>query len=195
MWFDNEPVGPPQTGYIEVCKDAGDEFISRDRSVHVHDHRQRRAHRHEDILAGQCSGPIKVAAGNVNVAEDRRTANTFVSSIWTIPTNALGPNNLTNGTATVVVPVSCDTSGEVQLHFENSTLTGTLKICKYLTASSGALAGQEFYFDVTAARTARHAVSIVANTSPNGACKNVAERCSRQSTTGRATVRSRSGAP
>ena len=75
------------------------------------------------ILAGQCSGPIKVAAGNVNVAETPG-GNTFVSSIWTIPSNALGPNNPTNGTATVVVPVSSRHLGEVQLHVENSTLDG-----------------------------------------------------------------------
>ena len=58
------------------------------------------------VLAGQCSGPIQVAAGNVNVAE-AQDGTTFVSSIWTAPDpNALGPTNLTNGTATVVVPVS-----------------------------------------------------------------------------------------
>ena len=26
--FENEPVGPPQTGYVEVCKDAGDEYVA-----------------------------------------------------------------------------------------------------------------------------------------------------------------------
>ena len=39
--FENEPVGPPQTGYVEICKDGGDEFVDDDdRSVPVHGHRQ-----------------------------------------------------------------------------------------------------------------------------------------------------------
>ena len=26
--YENEPVGPPQTGYLEVCKDAGDDYVA-----------------------------------------------------------------------------------------------------------------------------------------------------------------------
>ena len=67
-----------------------------------------------------------------------------MSSIFAAPDpNALGPSNLTNGTATAVVPVSSDTSGEVQVHFVNSTITATLKICKYLNAGSERARGSE----------------------------------------------------
>ena len=173
VWFDNEPVGPPQTGYLEVCKDAGDRVHLGVGSVHVHDHRQRRLHGCRAHPRRPVLGPDQGRRGQRQRGRGSRATTRIVSGIWTIPANALGPNNLTNGTVTVVVPVSGDSTGEVQLHVENSTLTATLKVCKYLTASSAALAGQTFNFDITDAAgysTTRH---IVANTSVNGACKNV----------------------
>ena len=101
--FEDEPVGPPQTGYVEVCKDAGDTFVGGSFQFTITDRTGLKDT--ENVLVGQCSGPIKVAAGNVNVAE-AQNGNTFVSSVTTAPDpNALGPTNLTNGTATVVVPV------------------------------------------------------------------------------------------
>ena len=141
--FENEPVGPAAD---RLCRGLqGRRRRVRRRhvdAVPVHRHRQDQCRDPGQRARDQCSGPIKVAAGNVAIAETP-TDGTYVSSIFAAPDpNALGPTNLTNGTTTAVVPVSADSSGEVQVHFVNSTVTATLKVCKYLTASSGALAGQ-----------------------------------------------------
>ena len=173
--FENEPVGPPQTGYIEVCKDAGDDYVAHTTTPFTFTITDRtNVAVTVNVLAGQCSGPIQVAAGNVNVAETQ-DGTTFVSSIWTAPDpSTLGPTNLSNGTATVVVPVSADTSGEVQVHFENTTVTATLKVCKVLTAGSDALAGQPFSFRLEDA-AGTQVVTLIAVTGPYGACKIVRE--------------------
>jgi YVTN family beta-propeller protein len=170
--FENEPVGPPQTGYVEVCKDAGDDYISRSDPFTFTITDKTGVADTEHVFAGQCTGPIKVAAGNVGIAETP-TDGTFVKSITAFPNpNALGPTNLTNGTTTVVVPVSSDPSGEVQVHFVNSTQTATLKVCKVLTASSGALAGKTFQFDIASrSATSVDSLSIVASAGASGACK------------------------
>jgi hypothetical protein len=76
--------------------------------------------------------------------------------------------NLVNGTAVVVVPVS--TAGEVQVGFTNVTVVTTLKVCKYLTASSGALAGQTFTFTLTD-DAGTQTVQVVAQAGASGACK------------------------
>ena len=76
------------------------------------------------MLVNQCSGPIKVAAGNVAIAETHGLDDVRRAAIFAAPDpNALGPTNLTNGTTTAVVPVSSDSSGEVQVHFVNTTIT------------------------------------------------------------------------
>ena len=118
--FENEPVGPPQTGYVEVCKDAGDDYVNDTTTPFQFTITDKtNVAIPVSVLVNQCSGPIKVAAGNVSIAETP-TATTFVSSIFAAPDpNALGPTNLTNGTTTAVVPVSSDSSGEVQVHFVN----------------------------------------------------------------------------
>src|SRR3954452_16004380 len=147
FYFEDEPIGPPQTGYLEICKDHGDVFV-----LHMTDPfvftvtDKTNVPFQVSVNVDQCSGPIKVAAGNVTVEETQGTQ-TKVTKISTFPdANALGANNLTNGTATVVVPVSDTSTGEVQLHFENSTLAATVKICKYLTTGSDALSGKTFTF-------------------------------------------------
>jgi hypothetical protein len=170
--FENEPVGPPQTGYVEICKDAADAYISTSVPFTFTISDRTGFSDTENVLAGQCSGPIKVAAGNVNVAETP-TDGTVVSAITSLPNpNALGPTNLTNGTTTVVVPVSSDPSGEVQVHYVNKTLTATLKVCKVLTSTSGALAGKTFQFDILSRSvTDVDSLPVIATPGPNGACK------------------------
>jgi len=173
VYVENEPIGPPQTGFVEICKDAYDQFVSgmfhfdlaTTSGVNLDGNG-------EDILVGQCSGPIQVPIGNVVITE-APTANTQVQSIWAVDPATLGITNLVNGTATAVVPVSADPSNEVQVHFVNKTPTSTLKICKYLPAGSEALAGQTFNFTVSddAFGTTTYPISIVASAGPNGACK------------------------
>ena len=174
VYYEDEPVGPPQTGYLEICKDAGDAFISTTVPFNftITDHAGFTTS--VPVLAGQCSGPIQVAAGNVSVVE-APTAGTQVTSITLGPLNnggTLGPTNINNGTATVVVPVSSDTSVEAQVLYTNSTLLTTIKVCKYLAAGSDALAGKTFTFTVVDA-AGTQTVTIVATTNANGACKNV----------------------
>ena len=177
--YENEPVGPPQTGYVEVCKDPGDDYVNDTATPFqftVTD--KTNVAIPVSVLVNQCSGPIKVAAGNVAIAETP-TATTFVSSIFAAPDpNALGPTNLTNGTTTAVVPVSSDSSGEVQVHFVNTTITATLKVCKYLTAGSDALAGKTFTFLGTFGTAVdggyglhHFEVQITATAGTTGACK------------------------
>ena len=169
--FENEPVGPPQTGYVEICKDSGDDFVANmtDPFVFTVTDKTNVAVT-VNVLVNQCSGPIKVAAGNVAIAETQGTQ-TYVSSIFAAPDpNALGPTNLTNGTTTAVVPVAADSSGEVQVHFVNTTITSTVKVCKYLTTGSDALAGQTFNYSYTdGGQTGT--LSIVAVAGSAGACK------------------------
>ena len=85
--YENEPVGPPQTGYVEVCKDAGRRLRRRSRrrsTFTVTDKTERHDHRCS-VLVDQCSGPIQVAAGNVAIAETP-TPTTLVSRSSPLPT-------------------------------------------------------------------------------------------------------------
>ena len=184
--FENEPVGPPQTGFVEICKDAADDFVSGTFHFELSDQNGQNLDANpggtpatgEDILVGQCSGPIKVPAGPVIVTE-LPNPNTQVAQIWAADPSTLGLTNLINGSATVVVPVSTDGSNEVLVHFVNKTLTSQLKICKLLPAGSEALAGKTFTFDVTddAYPDGAHwPVQIVASAGVNGACKIVADK-------------------
>jgi hypothetical protein len=88
-----------------------------------------------------------VPAGNVAVAETER-APYYVDDVSTVPSGALVSQNDTNATAVVSVPVSTSTSDETQVHVLNDTAMAQLKVCKALTANSGALAGQTFTFTV-----------------------------------------------
>lgn len=171
--FEDEPLSPPQTGYVEICKGAGDEFISSTTPFAFTVTDRTNVSQTEQVFAGQCSGPISVLAGNVGIAETP-TPNTQVSGISTLPDPAaLGATNLANGTATVVVPVSASTSGEVMVTYVNSTITEPLKVCKFLAAGSTMLAGQTFTFNVTGSAGETFTVPVVASASPNGSCRNV----------------------
>ena len=167
--YENEPLGPPQTGYIEVCKDAFDTFTTGNFTFTIQDSA---GFKDTEIVAvGQCTGPIQVAAGNVTVSETL-TASTYLHDVWTLPATNLGPYNLTNGTATVVVVPSQSVNQETQVHFDNATTLASLKVCKVLTSTSSALAGSTFTFGVNPSAAAGGSLSIIASTSPNGACKN-----------------------
>ena len=142
--YDNEPNAIAQTGYIEICKDASDQFVVGSFTFTLS------APSFTDTVSvpvGECSGPILVPAGNVAVAETERSPY-YVSDVLTVPSGALVSQNDTNATAVVSVPVSTSTSDETQVHVVNNTAFAQLKVCKALTANSGALAGQTFTFNV-----------------------------------------------
>ena len=69
VYFDNEPFTLAQTGYIEVCNDAGDQFVSASTGFQftITDHAG--VVDETTLMAGQCSGPLQVAAGNAVVSE------------------------------------------------------------------------------------------------------------------------------
>jgi hypothetical protein len=145
--YDNEPIPPPQAGWIEVCKDAlgGDPFVvgAFDFTISPPDGNSFDA----TTFAGQCTAPFKVAAGIVHVTEHAK-ANHSLVDVTTLPSSRLLFTNLANGTADVEVPVG-DVSTETQVHFVNQRDRAALKVCKTLGASSGALVGATFNFSVT----------------------------------------------
>jgi hypothetical protein len=170
VYYDDEPVGPPQSGYVEVCKQAGDVFTTGTFAFTIGDSAGLKDT--ENVAVGQCTGPILVAAGNVDIAE-AAVANSHVSNIVVSPSGRQGPTNLTNGTVTVTVPVSATPSGETQVTYINAADLATLKVCKVLTASSGDLAGTRFHFGVkTVLGNDPNGLNIIASTSASGACKN-----------------------
>ena len=185
--FEDEPVGPPQNGYIELCKDAYDDFVNGSYHFDIYlgaNNTSGQPFTSADVLVGQCTTPIQVPAGPVTVVEGANKS-TELYGVWTDPSSALGVVNLDNQTAVVVVPVAPspdDTSQEVQVHFINKTLTATLKVCKLLPAGSEALAGSTFKFDVTDSAIVDEWgnpediwVSVTAAAGSSGACKIVGD--------------------
>jgi hypothetical protein len=133
------------TGFVEVCKTAGDTYVKGSFDFTIADSTGPVST--QSLAVDQCSSPILVAAGNVTVIE-AAAAPYFVSAIGVAPAGRLVSSSLANRTVTVTVPVG-DSSTETIVGFENSTPTGFVKVCKTLAADSGALAGQTFSFTVT----------------------------------------------
>src|SRR5262249_3571752 len=106
--FENEPIGPPQTGTLEVCKYNWDGFLHGN-TFHfdVTSVDGNTSYDSEDILVGQCSGPITVPAGPVLVSETLPADGSVVlDHVDADPQSALGLVNKNNGTAIVNVPVT-----------------------------------------------------------------------------------------
>jgi len=154
----------PQYGYIEVCKHAADGYVtgSFDFNITAPNFAATRT-----VAVGQCTEPIQVPAGNVNVAEVGRFPY-YVSAIGVAPSGRLVTSNLSNGTVTVVVPKG-DSSTETLVDYWNATQVGLVKVCKTLTPQSGGLAGKTFYFTVTDIN-GQHNVSVVAGSAGSTTC-------------------------
>jgi hypothetical protein len=154
-----------QKGYIEVCKYSGDQFVHGSFIFTITD--ANGLVLHESVLVGQCTAPLAVAAGNVSVSEAAQFPY-FVSSINVFPSGRTVTSNLTNRTVTVKV-VQGDSSTETVVGYTNSTTVGYFKVCKTITANSGALAGHRFYFSVSDA-DGTHTDSVVAGAAGTTAC-------------------------
>jgi len=145
--FDNEPIPPPQAGYIEICKDAfgGDPFVTGqfDFTVTPADGNSFDV----STFPGQCTAPLQVAAGIASVTEHPRTNITLLDA-YPIPMDRYVDSNLVNGTIQVEIPVSSSANDETQVHFVNSRNRSTVKVCKDLGPNSSALVGQTFTFTV-----------------------------------------------
>jgi hypothetical protein len=143
--YDDEPIPPSGTGFIEVCKNFGNpdpdvtgpfQFTITDSSG---------ANFPVTVNAGFCSPAIQIAAGIATVTEAQRAGFTL-ADVQTLPFNRLLDVNLINRTATVEVPTSASPNDETQVFFTNTANRGQLKVCKALGAGSADLAGQTFYF-------------------------------------------------
>jgi hypothetical protein len=155
----------PQSGFVEVCKDAGDQFVTGTFAFTITAPGFTSS---QTVAVGQCSSAIQVPAGEVSVAETAQFPYT-TKSVKVVPTNRLVTKNVANATATVTVPVG-DSSTETQIAFTNQTLTGQIKVCKTLTANSTALAGSSFTFTVTSATGHPQTDTVVAGAAGSTAC-------------------------
>lgn len=169
----NNAVNPiPQTGYVEVCKDASDSYVSGSFSFHITAPGFTKT---ASVPVGECTPPIQIPAGNVNISEAARSPYSL-DHVSAIPSSALVSQNDTNGTAVVSVPVSSSTANETQVHFVNDTQMSQLKVCKALTANSSALAGQTFTFQIqeqfasTTGASATQTLSVTAGSAGGTLC-------------------------
>jgi len=161
---DVNPIG--QTGFIEVCKAAGDSYVNGS-SFNFTITGPLGFTVTQPILVGQCTSPIEVPIGNVTVSEANQFPY-FLSEVDVVPSNRWVSQNLANGTATVTV-IKGDSSTETLVTFVNSTNTGLVKVCKTLTANSVGLAGKTFSFTVTDINGS-HTDSVVAGAAGTTAC-------------------------
>jgi hypothetical protein len=155
----------PQSGFIEVCKAAGDQFVTGAFGFTITAPGFTSS---QTVAVGQCSPAIQVPAGEVSVAETAQFPYT-TKSVKVVPTNRLVSKNIANGTVTVTVPVG-DSSTESQVTFTNQTLTGQVKVCKTLTANSTELAGSSFTFTVNSGLGHPQTDTVVAGAAGSTAC-------------------------
>lgn len=156
--YTNVVPNPIKYGYIEVCKTRGDHYVSGN-FVYTITSSIGGFTDTESVPTGSCTGAIRVPAGVVSVAETPRSPY-HVKAINVAPGGRLVTKNLSNGTVSVTVPYG-DQSTETLVKYKNATTTSQIKICKQLTSSSGALAGQRFWYDVYDANGS-HKVKVVA---------------------------------
>jgi hypothetical protein len=156
---------PGQKGFIEVCKLGADQFVNGAFTFSINASGFTAT---ESVQTGQCTGPIEVPAGNVDVSEAARSPY-VVSSIVSDPANRLVIANTANRTATVQVPVG-DESTETRVDFTNSTQLGLVKVCKTLSANASALAGSTFVYDVSSA-AGNSTLSVIAGAAGTTACR------------------------
>jgi hypothetical protein len=166
--YTNRVNPTPQTGYIEVCKLPGDQFVTGAFTMKITSPIGNFTDT-ESVQVYQCTGPIKVPAGNVTVTETARFP--YQTSLFQAdPPDRLVSSNTTNQTATVTVPVSSSTADETRVDVTNVTRTGLVKVCKTLDTNAGALAGKTFNFTVTSA-TGTSTVGVIAGAAGTTACR------------------------
>jgi hypothetical protein len=158
-----------QTGYIELCKSAGDQYVNGYFQFTI---TAPGFSSTQSVLTGQCSNPIQVPAGNVSVAETAQFP--FQVEAIDVYQGPIVAENVTNGTVTVTVPVSASSNNEVLVDYVNETQLGALKVCKTLTANSSALVGATFNFSISASfegsQIGEPSVSVVAGAPGTTAC-------------------------
>jgi hypothetical protein len=149
--FDDEPLPPPQTGFVEVCADrallgAGSDPAVLGPLTYTVTPPDGAAF-DVTVAAGQCSGAYAVHAGLVHVVQ-RPVANHTVVDAFTVPAGRLEAADVGSGSADVDVPVSASPNDETQLHLVVRRDRAQLTVCMTLGVASGALDGATFTLDV-----------------------------------------------
>ncbi len=176
VYYDNQPNPVPQTGYLKVCKDASDIYVTGTFQFRITD--SSGASQTVSAVTGQCSQVATVTAGNVTITEAAKSPYYLDHVTVTSQAGSLVSQNPTNRSAVVNVPVSSSTLNTVVAHFVNDTRMGQLEVCKTITATSGDLAGQTFTLNLsenfasTTNATATGTVSVVAGAAGSQACAN-----------------------
>ena len=130
------------TGGIEVCKYAGDSQVQGTFNYKLTG--PGGFSKSLNVPVGSCSGDIKAPPGNVTVTETAQPPY-YTAAITASPANYLVSANVAAGSGVFKVVVGQNTTA----NFWNKTNDGSVKVCKTLTATSGALAGTQFEFLVT----------------------------------------------
>jgi hypothetical protein len=153
-----KPSGTKGTGFIEVCKDAGDSGVHGSVMVNITDGATTYS---QSVLVGQCTGQIPVPAGTATVSETAPFPY-YLAKVTTSPAADLISTNLAASSAKVKVVANTDGSVETLVHLVNKTGTGYFKVCKVLSANSQDIinsGNNTFYFDVTTQRPGLNSVN------------------------------------
>jgi hypothetical protein len=130
------------TGYIEVCKYAGDSDVEGNFPFTISSGGETVAT--VSVAAGSCSSDVAVPAGAVLVTE----ANEFpyaVTEVTSLPTISVSGITLgAGGSATFAVSAN----QAVSALFTDGTVLGYFKICKVLADDQGSLAGSKFNYTI-----------------------------------------------
>jgi len=159
--FTNKVV-PPATGFIEICKVAGDNSVTGNFQFSVNG-----AQSLVTVAAGSCSTPIEVPAGTATIQEQSR-AGFSLASVSTVPADRLVSTNLATRTATVTV-VAGSVATQAVVTFTNVTENGQLKICKAADPNSATPVTGSFTFTLSPASNGGSSSVTV----PVGACSTV----------------------
>ena len=168
LMYDNEPIPPSGTGFIEVCKNFGDPDPDVTGAFNFTVTDSAGVSYPVTANAGFCAPAIQVAAGIATVTEAAKAGSTL-ADITTNPSDRLLDANLINRTATVEVPASLSPNDETQVFFVNLANRGQLKVCKVLGPASGDLVDQVFPFTASGSNGQIVQFTIQASTTPQ--CK------------------------
>lgn len=143
------------TGYVEVCKAAaansglvapaafnftltgGDGYTGT-----------------TSATVGECSSPVQVPAGTVQVVEGDGHANDLYVSGIASTTNSIVPNSTVLSTGTTVLNVAASTSTAIQSDVTYTNNVVTLKVCKYFSGGTSPQSSYPFTYSVAGANAA-----------------------------------------
>jgi hypothetical protein len=142
---------PTGTGYIEICKTAGDDMVEGTFSFAVTAGTSTTPIQTATLTPvygdGEiCTGALPVPAGTVTVTEGSEAPAYYVEDVWASPTGALASPWVTGAlSANFTVTAGLETTA----HFVNDTSLNSIKVCKVLASDTGSLAGKQFAFGVS----------------------------------------------